>query len=188
MNNIQGVGINDLKGKINVSDFKSYDIWKGILRRCYSKEQNKDKSYKNIKVCEEWLLYSNFKKWYDKNFPSELEKNWKLQIDKDLLSRKNKIYSPQTCIFLPKKINTFLSNQQNSNTSGVVGVSYIKSSNSWRARIRNFDNHDRIYLGCYSDKNTAGEVYIKARMKQAEKAKDILRKLNYPENIIELIK
>jgi len=189
INKVQGIGVNDLRGKIDTSNSKSYSIWKGIIRRCYSKEKVKFKCYTKVEVCEEWLLYSNFKKWYDENFPLKLEQEgWEIQIDKDLLSGENKIYSPETCIFLPRKINGFLSNKQNSNTSGIIGVNYIKKNNSWIAQIRNFDNHDRIYLGCYSNNKTAAKVYMEARKEQAEKVKDILRKLSYPENIIGLIK
>jgi len=189
INKIQGIGVNDLRGKVDTANSRSYSIWKDIIRRCYSKEKAKFKCYTKVKVCKEWLLYSNFKKWYDENFPLKLEQEgWEMQIDKDLLSGENKIYSPETCIFLPRKINGFLSNKQSSNTSGITGVSYIKKNNSWVAKIRNFDNHGKIYLGYFSNKNTAGRVYKKARAEQAEKVRDVLRSLRYNKDIIELIK
>lgn len=74
-----------------------------MFRRCYSsKYKIKNETYKNVLCCEEWLLFSNFKSWMEKQ-------EWKgRQLDKDLLSYKNEVYSPNLCIFVPKEINTFM--------------------------------------------------------------------------------
>lgn len=51
-------------------------------------------------MCKEWLTFSNFKRWFDENYIEGFA------IDKDLLSLPgSKIYSPQTCCFLPRIIN-----------------------------------------------------------------------------------
>ena len=42
-----------------------YNLWYGMLRRCYDKEQHKrsrGKSYSDCSVCERWMNYSNFAK------------------------------------------------------------------------------------------------------------------------------
>lgn len=188
-NKIQGVGINDLKGKIKTSSLRSYGIWKGVLRRCFSNEnRSKERNYKSVKVCDEWLIYSNFKKWYDKNYPLNLEKiGYSLELDKDLLSGECKMYSPKTCVFLPRKVNGFLTNKQRTNTSGYIGIYLIKKNNTWGATIRNFEDHGKIFLGNYPTKKRAGKAYLKARMEQAKKVKSMLRDLGYSENIIDLI-
>ena len=102
---IYGVGyIGNSKSYINGKIIKSYDVWHSMLRRCYYDKYLKDKpTYKECSVCEEWHNYENFKKWYDENY-YEIDDET-MNLDKDILVKGNKIYSPNTCIFVPQKIN-----------------------------------------------------------------------------------
>lgn len=62
-------------------------------------------TYLEVTVCDEWLVYENFRRWYLENYVE----GW--SIDKDLLSgMKVKVYSPETCCFLPQIINATLAN------------------------------------------------------------------------------
>ena len=90
-----------IKGK----DKKSYQCWSNMLKRCYNKNvHNKQPTYKDCSVCNEWLCYANFEKWYDENY-YEIEGE-RTELDKDILFKGNKVYSPITCIFVPQRINT----------------------------------------------------------------------------------
>lgn len=57
--------------------------------------------------CEEWLLFENFYEWlheqdnFDKWFNNKM---WAL--DKDILVKKNKIYSPDRCCLVPQRLNS----------------------------------------------------------------------------------
>jgi hypothetical protein len=114
-----GVGyIGDGEYKIN-SERKNYPrreyaIWKAMLERCYN-EKTKDKypAYYGIcTVCKEWHNYQNFAKWYHENYYSIQGEI--VQIDKDILVKGNKTYSPETCTFVPQKINMiFMSKSKN---------------------------------------------------------------------------
>lgn len=121
MNKIYGVGY--LGAEKNVrNNIKCYDMWRGMLRRCYDKKfLEKRPSYKGCSVCEEWFNYSNFKKWYEKNYyeiPNE-----KMCLDKDILIKNNKIYSSTTCCICPAKINTLFTTRKNDrNKNGIIGV------------------------------------------------------------------
>ena len=85
--------------------FKSYGIWKNILKRCYDiKNYVQHPCYSECTVCDEWLCYKNFKEWYDKH-EYYLPNNELLHIDKDILFKNNIIYSPYTCILVPMSIN-----------------------------------------------------------------------------------
>ncbi len=76
-----------------------YDKWKSMIHRCYS-----GKDYSNVTVCEEWLTFSNFKSWMEKQ-------DWEgKELDKDLLTLGAKIYSPETCCFISRKLNSVLIN------------------------------------------------------------------------------
>lgn len=104
---VHGVGINDSDSFVNKESgwrCPAYTKWKDMLKRCYSEKYiSKNPSYAEASVCDEWLTFSNFKKWlcsFD---------GWEhLEVDKDLLYRGNKVYSPTTCILVPHRINTLL--------------------------------------------------------------------------------
>lgn len=116
-----GVGINDYEGRIKVDGkhIKSYEVWRDMLKRCYV---NKNSTYKDCTVCEEWLSFKNFKLWYDNQYK---EDGW--QLDKDILVHNNKVYSPDTCRFVPRDINTLIvrnSNQRGEYLLGITRHSY----------------------------------------------------------------
>ena len=99
---VYGKGIVNCKVSENGKVFRSYSVWKGIIDRIYVAKQ---KTYTDVKIADEWLYYSNFKKWYDENY-YEIDEGELIELDKDLLSNKdNKIYSKDTCIFVPTKLN-----------------------------------------------------------------------------------
>lgn len=105
----------------------------------------------------------------------------KFELDKDLLSCDNKIYSPETCIFLP--------NKKSNNTSGFTGVSFDKPSRKYRARIYDFHTGKLKYVGIFTLAEDGGNAYRLAREKEAEKAKEWMRNLGlYSEEIVQKIK
>lgn len=94
----------DNPAKTNNSD--SYYRWRNMLERCYG---GNNKNYVGVTVCEEWHDYTAFEKW-EKSVPHGQDPYWAL--DKDLFNDEEKVYSPQTCVFLPKSINFILSNKK----------------------------------------------------------------------------
>ena len=111
---VYGVGITGIEPirDENGEIFDSYKCWKNMLRRCYSaKLQTKLQTYKGCYVHNEWLYYPNFKKWYNENY---YEIDGKIsQLDKDILIKGNKVYSPDTCVFTPQFINKLFIKRQN---------------------------------------------------------------------------
>ena len=110
---ILGVGINDADymAEIRVDGKRvvcpAYRAWKHILRRCYcDKFLSKNETYREVKVCDEWHIFTNFKKWWDDNHVS----GW--QIDKDLLTD-SKEYSPESCLYVPRWLNNFIEDHRN---------------------------------------------------------------------------
>lgn len=84
----------------------AFDTWHNMIYRCYS---GKIKQYRDVEVCTEWHNFANFAEWY-KNHSENIEHTHrKLCLDKDLFAQGNKkIYSPQTCCFLPNELNAFV--------------------------------------------------------------------------------
>lgn len=183
--------INDYDGrvKINGKHIKSYKVWRSILQRCFNKKVHIIRpTYSNVRVCDEWLKFSNFKEWFDKNYPYDLEKKgFRLELDKDLLSGDEKIYSPETCVFLPHTVNNFLANKTSRNTSGYSGVSWHKSIAKWEVRINKFNSNKTVALGCYDNINDARDRYLQARKEELCTIKDYLHSLGYSERVINAI-
>jgi len=93
---------------------KEYVCWQHILERCYDyKQRERHPAYYHIcKICDEWLNFQVFAEWYDNNF-YEVPTLGRMHIDKDILYPGNKIYSPETCIFVPQRINMLFVNRPN---------------------------------------------------------------------------
>lgn len=92
---ISGVGYYD-RYPIDLNT-KSHVTWVSMIYRCYGKFKNK--YYKGVIICKEWHNYYKFAEWYDVNYIEGFV------LDKDLFSENQKIYSPETCCFLPVAIN-----------------------------------------------------------------------------------
>ena len=80
--------------------------WEHMVERAYSEVFHRDNPcYMGCSVCEEWLTFSNFKKWVDK----QPERDWmNKQLDKDFLIAGNRVYSPETCVFIGGETNRFI--------------------------------------------------------------------------------
>ena len=70
-----------------------------------------------------------------------------MALDKDILIKGNKIYSPQTCIFVPKRINTLFTKRQNDRGELPIGL-HINNNNKIVARCNTLN--ERKYLGSFS--------------------------------------
>lgn len=85
-------------------DDDRYACWQHMIERWYlEKKKDIHPSYYGIsEISEEWQCYANFADWYDSHY---YEVNERLHLDKDILYKGNKIYSPHHCIFVPQRIN-----------------------------------------------------------------------------------
>lgn len=146
-----GVGITDV---LNAQHEKSYSIWNAMLSRCYNPISIKtDPTYIGCTVCNEWLTFSNFKRWFDENYVEGY------QLDKDILVKGNKIYSPDTCCFVPKEINTLLTYRKRNNSGLPIGI----ARNNKRFMVKVHINNRQTYIGTFDSMQEASEAYIKAK-------------------------
>lgn len=155
---LYGVGINDLDEPISYKGkpFKFYKVWSAMLYRCYYKKfHEKEHTYSDCSVCNGWIYLSNFKRWFDENYIEGYE------LDKDLLSKGSKIYSPETCCFLPKEINTIFTNSKKNKS--VYGIGVYKKGNIFYAAINK--NTYNNYIGSFDNADDAREAYNKERRK-----------------------
>lgn len=161
-----GIGVTGLEPTRdeNGKMIDSYKCWKRMLQRCYSaKYQEKQPTYIGCCVSDDWLYYPNFKKWYDTNYYEINNKT--SQLDKDVLIKGNKVYSSETCIFVPNFINTLFTKRQKSRGELPIGVSYNKTNKKYQAQLSIFKDGKKTnkYLGCFDTPNEAFEVYRQAK-------------------------
>lgn len=148
---------------------KSYQRWHYIMNRCYSTAIHElYPKYKGCKVCEEWLNYSNFKLWYDEHvLPWEILGE-DFEIDKDILIKGNKIYSPETVCLVPKFINALFTNEKKNKGDCPIGVYFEKDKNKFRAGMAYMGQ--KIKLGTF---DTAEEAFNRYKVYKEDLIRDV---------------
>jgi hypothetical protein len=93
-------------------------------------------------------------------------------LDKDILIKNNKIYSPETCLLLPHELNCLVLSRNKLRGEYPVGVYYQKDRKKYSAQI-NFGPNNKKHLGSYCTPEeafyvykTAKEGYIKERAEE----------------------
>ncbi len=119
--------------KHNLSKHPLFNVWVGIIRRCYTPSFNMYKRYgaNGVRVCDLWRY--NFKEFYDWAISNGWEKG--MQIDKDIIPKKIGIpallYSPEMCSIVTPKENS--NNKSNNRYMEYKGE--IKTLTQWAESI-----------------------------------------------------
>lgn len=137
----------------------SFDIWYKMLARCYSCKKEYS-TYKDCTVCKEWLFFPTFKKWYDINYVEGYA------LDKDILLKGNKIYSPQTCCFIPIEVNSLFTKNNIRRGDLPIGVKR-KGKHKYEASLS--INNNLKYLGSFCTVNEAFNAYKKSKEENIRK-------------------
>ena len=91
---------------------RAFGIWCGMIDRVYNEEKrSKYETYSDCIICDEWQNYQIFREWYDKEFYQVGTE--RMHIDKDILYKNNRVYSPQTCLLVPQRINMLFMHKPN---------------------------------------------------------------------------
>lgn len=151
-------GIGEYKSSVNDKITKVYSSWQGMLERCYcEKSLFKNPTYKGCSVDKKWHNFQVFAAWFENNYNSEYEGRW--DIDKDILKKGNKIYSPETCTLVPKEINGLF--VKSKKRRGLYPVGVRKNGNGFAAVVNK--HGENFYLGTFPTPEEAFEVYKKAK-------------------------
>lgn len=140
------------------SNKKEYDAWHSIFKRCYSNATHKNRgTYIECEICDEWKKFSVFRDWL-RSQENYLKwntggKNW--HIDKDILVKHNKVYSPATCVLVPGNVNGLLGKCDAKRGLYPIGVYYDSMTELFKAQCENPYHHRQISLGWYEDPETA---------------------------------
>lgn len=165
MKKVYGIGVNDadyavkpiIDGKIVECPF--YRKWKTMLERCYSKEYQKRRpSYLGCTVDNKWHHFMAFREWME-------QQEWEgKELDKDLLVKGNKKYSSDTCLFVSKQVNLFMTDS--SATRGIYPIGVTVNKSRYQARCRELGGKQK-HLGLYDTPEEAHSAYKKFKAKLA---------------------
>lgn len=161
---ILGKGLNDADYQVTwqkegkQASCPCYAKWRYMLQRCLSEKYKINQpTYRGCKVDDSWLVFSNFKKWFDLNYTD----GW--ELDKDILGD-GTIYSKETCCFIPKYLNLFLVDRKNHRGDNPVGVHYDKVKLNFQAHCSNPIIGKYESLGRHKTEKDAHLAWINAKI------------------------
>ena len=174
-----GVGVNDLGYRVHVQEYvienggkrirktvflcKHYLAWKNMLKRCYSEKFLESyPSYRGTSVCSEWLSASAFKKWMD-------QQDWQGKcLDKDIIAPGSRLYSPETCGFVLKATNSFVTARDACRGDYPIGVCLHKHIGKYIAYCGNPFTRKLESLGYFLTPEEAHEAWRKRKNELAQ--------------------
>lgn len=178
----RGLGIKDLDYQTSKYEKVGPDKWKQIWRCPYYNRwdklmerlgpNNKNKAYFDKSCCQEWIYFSGFKGWMGGQF-------WEgLHLDKDILVPTNKVYSPDTCCFVPGWLNTLVLTNPGRKGEQPLGVS-LSSKGQFRAQVSKIETNTNFHLGLFSTPQEAHGAWQLGKASQILLAVDLYRKEDY---------
>ena len=159
---VHGVGVTGTKypNRVNGVQTKEYTLWCSMLKRCYSTAlKKKQPTYEGCKVSDKFKSYEYFYEWCHKQVGFD-NKDW--HLDKDLLVKGNKVYSENTCVFIPREINQILVKCTASRGEHLIGVSWSKTNKAFKAMVSRSKGRSE-YLGLFNTEIEAFNAYKQAK-------------------------
>ena len=132
---VYGTGVLGTKYQSTISGVKTkeYMLWQSMLKRCYSDVcKKKQPTYEGCEVSDKFKSYEYFYEWCHEQVGFGNE-GW--QLDKDLLVKGNKVYSENTCVFIPTEINSVLIKCTATRGEYLIGVCWHNTNKAFRAMV-----------------------------------------------------
>ena len=143
---------------MNGKDTEVYSKWRTMIERCYgSKIHLSRPTYAGCTITDEWRDFQDFADW----FVSHDYSGYGYQLDKDILIPNNKIYSPDTCCFVPQELNILFTNTRPSRDNCPQGVYFRKEYSRYTAQLA-VDGGTK-HLGSFGCSNEAHLAYMVAK-------------------------
>ena len=154
---VYGVGYIGVYKYSKKAYLKIYATWSSMLQRCYDHEyQKRQPSYKECSVEKSWHNFQNYAKWYEENYKLYM-KRW--QLDKDVLVKGNKIYSPENCCFVPSEVNCLFT--KSNSRRGKLPIGVCMEGNNFLAQIN--INGEILRLKTFKTPEKAFQAYKVAK-------------------------
>lgn len=158
---VYGVGVNDrtVPTRLNGKRKLEYKTWQGMLERCYSEKLHKKRpTYIGCETGDKFKHYTYFHDWCRDQIGFGQDG---FELDKDILIKNNKMYSEDTCVFVPIEINSMMTKTNSKRGLYPIGVSFYKKMGKFIAKQR-CKNND-IHLGYFNNPSDAFNAYKKER-------------------------
>ena len=162
-----GVGVIGDKRNLKIDGVatKEYNLWYTMLQRCFD-EHSKGvlETYKDCTVSENFKSYEYFYDWCNNQVGFNIfdENDKPFEIDKDLLIKGNKLYSENTCVFLPREINVALTKSNKTRGDYPIGVHWSSTKKVFIAQI-NKGGGSQKHLGQFDTELEAFNAYKQAK-------------------------
>jgi len=169
-----GVGINDADYNVYKTDSSDgkwkiiwkcpfYVTWTNMLNRCYGKKyKEKQPTYAGCYVQESWKYFMTFRAWM-------IHQNWEdKQLDKDILFPGNREYGVDSCVFVDRKVNSFMNEHKNSSGEWPVGVNFNKGKGKFQAACCNVITGKQQHLGYFACPEVAHKAWLSFKLEQAK--------------------
>lgn len=149
---VAGVGVTDVDYSPVATKCPYYVTWQAMLMRCYSPRMlQKNPAYVGCSVDPSWHTFSVFKAWM------KLQ-NWQgKQLDKDILVPGNKIYGPNTCLFVSKAINSLF----NKGKRGDLPIGVTRHNGKFKVTFKK--QRKTVHHGVFETVELAAEAYRNAK-------------------------
>lgn len=165
---VHGVGVNDAWYSVKpiidgIRHYCPYYVrWSSMISRCYSESyQNRYPTYRGCSVCDEWLKFSNFRSWMK-------TQEWEgKQLDKDIIVKGNKIYSPENCAFIMQETNKFILSRDEYRGDLPIGVCFDKKAKKYKAACGSFKRKNGGFAGNFDDPHEAHLAWLKKKREHA---------------------
>lgn len=180
------MGVGKYTSKVDGVYTGAYQTWANMIERCYGTDYTKrSKTYEGCSTSEDWHNFQNFADYYNKNYKEGYH------LDKDLLIKNNKIYSAETCVFVPRYLNAFVNDHRGGRGGCKIGV-YLRSSKKGLTYVSQISSLKgvQLHLGHYATEDEAYSAWLDAKLHQAFNYKEDMDKIDdriYP-TIVNLIK
>ena len=140
-----------------------YKTWENMLKRCYSSSyQDRKPTYRGCSVSEEWLTFSVFKNWMEKQ-------DWQdKQLDKDLLFEGNKIYNSDACVFVSGMVNSFTTDCTAARGEWPIGVYWNRGRSKFQSLCNNPFTAKQEHLGLFTCEQEAHKAWLKRKLELAK--------------------
>lgn len=148
-------GEGDYKSGSNRKMHNYYVAWANILNRCYNKQHQEkyQPTYSGCSVADRWHNFQVFAEWFCTNHKDGFA------LDKDILVKGNKIYSPETCCFVPQEINNVLT--KTNILRGDLPIGVRKEGNKYAAEVKRklSDTLRKHRIGVFDTPEEAFQAY-----------------------------
>ena len=144
---------------------KEYNLWYTMLQRCFDEHsEGVLETYKDCTVSENFKSYEYFYDWCNNQVGFNIfdENDRPFEIDKDLLIKGNKLYSENTCVFLPREINVALTKSNKTRGDYPIGVHWSNTKKVFIAQI-NKGGGSQKHLGQFDTELEAFNAYKQAK-------------------------